>query len=103
MITTIKEAAYQTFAATSATEEEEIIARRGQLPDGTKPVKVPKRIWRAQVKNVYEEPEADLDSPATHDWMFEEHGKTVIKQKAPVQRRTFMIESNADKHLEELE
>ncbi|CAJ1950406.1 unnamed protein product [Cylindrotheca closterium] len=78
MITTIKEAAYQTFAATSATEEEEIIARRGQLPDGTKPVKVPKRIWRAQVKNVYEEPEADLDSPATHDWMFKEHGKTVI-------------------------
>ncbi|CAJ1955479.1 unnamed protein product [Cylindrotheca closterium] len=98
---TIEEAAYQTFAATSATEEEQMIAKWGQFPDGTKPFKVPKRIWRAQVKNVYEEPEADFDSPATHDWMFKEHGKTVIK-KASVERRTDIIEWNADKHLEEL-
>jgi len=48
MITEIGES--KTFAASSATEEEEKIAKTGTLPDGTKPVKVPKRIWRPQVK-----------------------------------------------------
>jgi hypothetical protein len=36
---------YQSFAATSATVEEERIAKQGKLPDGTKPVQVEKRIW----------------------------------------------------------
>ena len=47
-----------TFAATSATKEEEEIAAKGVLPDGTKPVKVAKRVWRPKAANVYEEPEA---------------------------------------------
>lgn len=41
---------YKTLTATSATKEEEEIAKLGRLPDGTKPVRVPKRLWRPQVK-----------------------------------------------------
>ena len=94
---------YQSFAATSATVEEERIAKQGKLPDGTKPVQVEKRIWRAQVKNIYEEPAADLDDPSTHDWLWEEHGKAAIKQKAPVTKRSDVVIWNKELHSEELE
>jgi hypothetical protein len=39
----------KTFAASSATEAEEKITKLGKHPDGSIPVKVPKRIWRPQV------------------------------------------------------
>src|SRR6056300_561688 len=71
-----------TFAASSATKEEEEIAAKGILPDGTKPVAVPKRMWRAKAKNVYEEPETTLNDDL--DWMFEKHGKVMIREKAAV-------------------
>ena len=87
----------------SATVEEERIAKQGKLPDGTKPVQVEKRIWRAQVKNIYEEPAADLDDPSTHDWLWEEHGKAAIKQKTPVTKRSDVVIWNKELHSEELE
>ena len=34
-----------TFAASSATEAEENIAKAGKHADGSKPVQVPKRVW----------------------------------------------------------
>ena len=71
-----------TFAASSTTKEEEEIAAKGILPDGTKPVAVPKRMWRAKAKNVYEEPETTLNDDL--DWMFEKHGKVMIREKAAV-------------------
>src|SRR5210317_831761 len=71
-----------TFAASSATKEEEEIAAKGILPDGTKPVAVPKRMWRAKAKNVYEEPETTLNDDL--DWMFEKYGKVMIREKAAV-------------------
>ena len=85
---------YKTLAATSATKEEEEIAKLGRLPDGTKPVRVPKRLWRPQVKSDYIEPRADLDDPANHDWLFKDLGQTVIKKKDPVPPRTDIIQWN---------
>src|SRR5210317_1141195 len=71
-----------TFAASSATKAEEEIAAKGVLPDGTKPVSVPKRVWRPKAKNVYEEPETTLNDNL--EWMFEDMGKVMIKEKAAV-------------------
>jgi hypothetical protein len=40
----------RTLAASSATEAEQKIAQLGRQPDGSTPVKVPKRVWRPKVK-----------------------------------------------------
>ena len=74
----------KTFAASSATEEEELIAKTGRLPDGTKPVQVPKRVWRPQVKNIYEEPEFDLPDASSLDWAYRTLGKTMLQNKIKV-------------------
>jgi hypothetical protein len=74
----------RTFAASSATEEEETIAKTGGMPDGTKPVQVPKRVWRPQVKNIYEEPEFELPEASSLDWAYKPLGKTMLQNKIPV-------------------
>ena len=52
-----------TLAASSASVEEQANSalKDGRFPDGSKPVTVEKRIWRAQVKSQYIEPEVDID------------------------------------------
>ena len=42
---TIQEIPHFSFAASSATEEEEKLARWGRHPDGSTKVEVPKRVW----------------------------------------------------------
>ena len=64
-----------TFAASAATEAEERIAKT-KFADGSKPVQVPKRVWRPQVKNEYREPEVELDEE--HDWLFQDLGKIEV-------------------------
>ena len=58
----------RTFAASAASEAEERIAKSGRHPDGSKPVKVPKRIWRPKIRMMYKEPEALLDTSGDLDW-----------------------------------
>lgn len=54
-----------TYAASSATQAEQEKAKRlretGTHPDGTKPVIVPKRIWRPKVQSDYLDPAMDID------------------------------------------
>jgi hypothetical protein len=69
------------FAATSATEKEEEIAKKGRHPDGSKVVQVPKIIWCPKVRMIYEEPEELLDTNGDLDWIFEEHGKVMTEDK----------------------
>ena len=51
------------LAASSASVEEQANSalRNGRFPDGSTPIKVERRIWRAQVKSQYVEPEIELD------------------------------------------
>ena len=81
----------KTFAASSATEAEELIAKRGQHPDGSTPVQVAKRAYRPKVRTVYEEPEELLDTSGDIDWLFEEHGTTLIHSKAELPPRDDLI------------
>jgi hypothetical protein len=92
------------FAATSTTEEEEQITRRGNHPDGSAPVKVPKRAWRPKIKTVYEEPEDILDSSGELDWLFEENGKAMIENKTTLPQRSGLIifEHDKDKNSKEI-
>ena len=71
----------KTLAATSAMEEEEKTAKLGTLPDGTKLVQAPKRAWRPQAKNTYEEPEAETKETESLEWAHQDMGKTVLKPK----------------------
>ena len=59
-----------TLAASSASIEEQANSalKDGKFPDGSKPVKVERRIWRAQVKSQYEEPEYEIDPSESLDF-----------------------------------
>jgi hypothetical protein len=93
----------RTFAASAATEEEDKIAKEGKHPDGSTSVQVAKRIWRPKVRMVYEEPEALLDTSGDLDWLFEEHGRVVIEDKAALPPRNDLVIYNPEKHLKEFE
>jgi hypothetical protein len=93
----------KTFAASSATKAEEKIAKLGKHPDGSVPVKVPKRIWRPQVQSRYEEPEDLPDTSADLDWLFHDYGKTVLQDKSALPPRDDVIEYDPAKHQKELE
>mmetsp|Transcript_13167 Transcript_13167/g.31418 ORF Transcript_13167/g.31418 Transcript_13167/m.31418 type:complete len:1848 (-) Transcript_13167:281-5824(-) len=101
IISQLEESSHQTFAATSATKEEEEIARRGVLPDGTKPVQVAKRIWRAKAKNTYIEPATELND--NMNWLFEDLGRTVAKERNPVTPRDDVIEYKEETYGKEFE
>jgi hypothetical protein len=49
--------------------------------DGMTPVAVLKRIWRPQVKSIYEELEDSIDPLENLDFLFREAGKMVLKHK----------------------
>ena len=68
-----------TLAASSASIEEQANSalKDGKFPDGSTPVTVEKRIWRAKVKSQYVEPEIELDPSEELDFIFEKSGKTV--------------------------
>jgi hypothetical protein len=75
------------FAASAATEAEQKIAKLGRQLDGSKPVTVPKRVWRLKVKFQYEEPEDLLDTSDKLDWMFEDKGHVVVDTDITAPRR----------------
>ena len=89
-----------TFAATSQTEEEAKIAEKGHA-DGSKPVQVPKRIWRPKMRSEYVEPEDPLDTSGDLDWLFEEGGKSIVKDKKELPPRNDIITYDKDKHEDE--
>lgn len=93
----------RTYAATSATVAEEETAKRGRHPDGSTPVKVPKRVWRPKIRMEYEEPEALLDTSGDLDWLFEEHGKVGIEDRKPLPPRDDVIIYKSDKHGKEFD
>lgn len=41
-------------------------------------MKVPKRVWRAKIRMVYEEPEALLNTSRDLDWLLKKHGRDII-------------------------
>jgi hypothetical protein len=93
----------RSFAASSATEAEEKIARAGKHADGSTPVNVPKRIWRPKVRMVYEEPEELLDTSGDMDWLFEEHGKVAIEYKKDLPPRDDLIHYDPEIHAKEID
>ena len=90
------------FAASSATEEEEKLARWGRHPDGSTKVEVPKRVWRPQMKSTYVEPEFELDPSSSLDWIYEGRGKVLAKERNELPQRTDLIIFDKDKHGTEL-
>jgi hypothetical protein len=90
-----------TFAASSATEDEEKIAKLGKHPDGSIPVTVPKRIWRPQVKSVYLETPTALDPSENLDWLFQEHGETAITNTNTLPPRDDIIEYDPARYSQE--
>ena len=71
------------LAASSASLEEQANSalKEGRFPDGSTPVKVKKRIWWAQVKSQYVEPEVKIDPSESLDFLFENVGKMMLKNK----------------------
>ena len=69
-----------TFAASAASIEEQANSalRDGKFPDGTKPVEVERRIWRAKVKSKYIESETDFDPSEDLDYLYANAGKTLL-------------------------
>ena len=90
-----------TMAATSQTEDEVKKAEQGH-PDGSKSVEVPKRIWRPKVRSEYIEPEEILDTSDDVDWLFENCGHSITKQKTELEPRDDIIEYDSILHEEEL-
>jgi hypothetical protein len=69
-----------TFAASAASIEEQnhSALRDGKFPDGSKPVEVKRRIWRAKVKSKYIESETDFDPSEDLDYLYENAGKMLL-------------------------
>ena len=91
---------YISLAASSASEEEQAKSalKDGKFPDGSKPVKVERRIWRAQVKSQYIEPEMELDPSESLDFLYENAGKTVLKNKKILPPRNDIITFSGERH-----
>ena len=68
---------YLSLAASSASVEEQANSalKDGKFPDGTTPIKVEQRIWRAQVKSQYVEPEVEIDPSESLDFYMKMWGK----------------------------
>jgi hypothetical protein len=92
-----------TFAASSATEAKEIIAKKGRHAVGSAPVKVPKQVWRPKVKMVCEEPEELLDTSGDLDWLFEEHGEVGVEHKMESPPRNDIICYDPEVHAKEID
>jgi hypothetical protein len=91
------------FEASTATEAEQKIAKLGRQPDGSKPVTVPKRVWRPKVKFQYEEPEDVLDTSDEFDWMFEDKGPVVAEPTQTLPPRDDLIKYDPSAHQAELD
>ena len=104
IITLHKESAHRVFAASSATAEEEKIAKLGRLPDGTKPVAPKKKFkWRPQVKNIYEEPEVEVAEMENLDWLFRDQGKVTLKTTGMLPPREDITNFDHKAHGDELD
>ena len=91
-----------TLAASSASVEEQANSalRDGKFPDGSTPVIVEKRIWRAQVKSQYVEPEIELDPSEDLDFLYVSSGKTMLKKKTKLPPREDIIVFDPKRHLQ---
>jgi hypothetical protein len=97
------ETQHVTFAASSATEEEEKIARLGKHTDGSKPIKVQKRIWRPQVRSEYHDEETEIDPSENLDWLFKDNGKTMMRTTNTLTPRDDIVTFDTTKHSREFE
>jgi hypothetical protein len=79
-------------------DDKDKTAKEGRHPDGSKAVQASKRIWHLKVRMACKEPEALLDTSGDLDWLFEEHGRAVIKDKAALPLRDNLIVCNPEKH-----
>jgi hypothetical protein len=93
----------KTLASSAATEAEQRIAKLGKQPDGSKPVQVPKRVWRPKVKFGYEEPEDLLDMSDASDWMLEDKGKVIAEPTNELPPRDDVIRYDEAAHGKEVD
>ena len=91
---------YLSLAASSASVEEQANSalKDGKFPDGSTPIKVERRIWRAQVKSEYVEPEVKIDPSESLDFLFEHAGKTVLKTTKKLPERDDIIVFSKERH-----
>jgi hypothetical protein len=94
---------FLTLAASSATAEEEALAAKGKFEDGTTPIQMERRVWRAQVKSQYVEPESDIDPTDQLDYVYVNAGKTVLRNKNKLPDRDDIIEWNQAVHQEQFD
>ena len=91
---------FMSFAASSASVEEQAgsALKDGKFPDSSKPISVEKRIWRAQVKSQYCEPEPDIDPSENLDFLYENAGRTILHDKRSLPNRDDLIIFSQDTH-----
>ena len=91
---------YLSLAASSASAEEQANSalKDGKFPDGSTPIKVERRIWRAQVKSEYIEPEVEIDPSESLDFLFENAGKTMLKTTKELPVRDDIIVFSHERH-----
>ena len=85
-------------AAASIEEQAKSALKDGKFPDGSTPIKVEKRIWRAQVKSQCIEPEDEIDPSESLDYLYENAGKTVLKAKKSLPPRDDIIMFATEEH-----
>ena len=85
-------------SAASLEEQAKSALKDGKFPDGTTPIQVEKRIWRAQVKSQYVEPEVEIDPSESLDFLFKNGGKTVLKYTKTLPPRDDIIVFSRERH-----
>jgi hypothetical protein len=75
----------------------------GKFADGSAPVTVERRIWRAKVQSEFIEPEIELDPSEHLDFLFEQAGRTVLRSSAPLPPRDDIILWSDKEHREQFE
>jgi hypothetical protein len=93
-----KKEQHYSFAASTATTEQQELAKSGIQPDGTKAVQCQKRTWRPQVKYDYQEIPTELDPSDDWDWLLEKHGKCMAKKKTKLPKREGVLPYDPAKH-----
>lgn len=88
------------MTALSATEAKERQAKEAQA-DGSRLVKMDKRVWRPKMPNRYVDPEPHLDASEDLQWLFEEHGRVATTTTTTLPPRDDLIPFDPKIHMAE--
>jgi hypothetical protein len=92
------------FAASSATKEEEEVARKLRDKDPkAQPVETERKIWRPKVTSQYMEPDCIPDPNGDLEILFKDYGKPIWVSKSTLPPRDDLIMFSEEQHQAEFE